>query len=123
MSGSTFWNLAPDHMIAVESGNIFSSIAKRAADEQLTTLLATDGLRVERIVSQGHTTPEGAWYDQDWAEWVMVVKGTAELLFEHEGAPRVLKVGDYVHIPPHARHRVSATDPSEPTIWLALHYR
>ena len=110
-------------MTGVERGNIFSSIAKRAADEELTTLLATGNLRVERIVSQGHSTPEDVWYDQEWAEWVVVVRGSAELLFEHESAPRILGVGDYVHIPPHARHRVSATDPGGPTVWLALHYR
>jgi cupin 2 domain-containing protein len=110
-------------MSEVESGNLFAAIPERAADEQFTTLLATESLRVERIVSHGHTTPEGTWYDQEWAEWVLVVSGSAELAFEHEGAPRTLAVGDYVHIPPHVRHRVSATDPREPTVWLALHYR
>jgi cupin 2 domain-containing protein len=110
-------------MIGVESGNIFAAIAERAADEQVTTLLATDSLRVERIVSHGHTTPKGTWYDQERAEWVLVVSGSADLLFEHEAAPRTLHAGDYVHIPPHVRHRVSATDAREPTVWLALHYR
>ena len=110
-------------MSSVESGNLFAAMAARAADEQFTTLLTTDGLRLERIVSHGHTTPEGTWYDQEWAEWVLVVSGSAELLFEGEGAPRTLHAGDYVQIPPHARHRVSATDPREPTVWLALHYR
>ena len=47
----------------------------------------------------------------------------AELVFEDEAAPRTLHAGDYVRIPPHVRHRVSATDPREPTVWLALHYR
>lgn len=109
--------------MTIESGNLLAAIAPRAAEEELTTLLATDNLRVERIVSHGHATPDGTWYDQDWAEWVLVVQGTAELLFEHEAAPRRLRAGDYVRIPPHARHRVTATDPNEPTIWLALHYR
>ena len=110
-------------MIAIETGKIFASIAQPAADEQLTTMLATANLRIERIVSHGQVTPEGAWYDQDWAEWVLVVTGAAELLFEHEDAPRALKPGDHVHIPPHARHRVTATDPGAPTVWLAVHYR
>ena len=110
-------------MTGVDSGNLFAAIAARAADEQVTTLLATESLRVERIVSHGHTTPDGTWYDQEWAEWVLVVSGSAELLFEHEAAPRTLRAGDYVNIPPHARHRVTATDPRAPTVWLALHYR
>ena len=28
------------------------------------------GLRIERIVSEGHVSPEGFWYDQDEPEWV-----------------------------------------------------
>jgi cupin 2 domain-containing protein len=106
----------------IETGNIFASIAKRAPEEETTALLTTPHIRVESIVSHGHTTPEGFWYDQDWAEWVVVLRGSAELLFEHESAPRVLKTGDYVEIPPHARHRVTATDPQEPTVWLAVHH-
>ena len=61
-----------------------------------------------RIVSHGHASPEGFWYDQDRAEWVIVLKGSAELLFEHEGAPRLLWPGDYVHIPAHRRHQRTA---------------
>jgi len=110
-------------MDAVETGNLFAAIAQPAAEEQLTTLLATANLRVERIVSHGHVTPEESWYDQEQAEWVLLVQGNAELLFEHEGAPRALRPGDYVHIPPRVRHRVTATDPAVPTVWLAVHYR
>ena len=51
-----------------------------------------------------------------------MLRGSAELLFEHESAPRVLGPGDHVEIPPHARHRVTATDPREPTVWLAVHH-
>lgn len=79
-------------------------------------------MRIERIVSHGHASPEDFWYDQDQAEWVIVLKGSAELLFEHEGATHLLGPGDYVAIPPHARHRVTATDPSGPTVWLAVHH-
>ncbi len=108
--------------MAVKTGNIFSALAPGAPEEEITALLTTPHFRFESIVSRGHTTPEGAWYDQDWTEWVVVVKGTAELLFEHESAPRVLAPGDYVEIPPHARHRVTATSLHEETVWLALHY-
>ena len=34
--------------------------------EHFTALLTSDsGLLVERIVSWGHVTPEGQWYDQE----------------------------------------------------------
>ena len=108
--------------MTVGTGNIFASLPSNAAQEQITALLATGNVRIERIVSHGHASPEKFWYDQDWAEWVIVVQGSAELLFEGESAPRVLRAGDYVHIPPHARHRVAATDPDQPTVWLAVHY-
>jgi cupin 2 domain-containing protein len=58
----------------IETGNIFASIAKRAPEEETTALLTTPHIRVESIVSHGHTTPEGFWYDQDWAEWVVVLR-------------------------------------------------
>jgi glyoxylate utilization-related uncharacterized protein len=33
-----------------------------------------------------------------------------------------LKRGDYLYIPPHARHRVEWTDPDHVTVWLAIHH-
>ena len=109
--------------MTMNAGNIFSPLPMNAADEQISTLLVSDSVRIERIVSHGHVSPEGFWYDQDRAEWVIVLKGSAELLFEHEGAPRLMWPGDYVHIPAHRRHRVTATDPHKPTVWLAVHHQ
>lgn len=44
--------------------------------EHFTTLLTSDsGLLVERIVSWGHVTPEGQWYDQEKDEWVLLLEG------------------------------------------------
>jgi cupin 2 domain-containing protein len=109
--------------MTIVTGNIFSALPRDAAEEKITTLLTQPAFRIESIVSNGHASPEGFWYDQDSAEWVIVVCGSAELLFEGESAPRVLKTGDYVEIPPKARHRVTATDPDDATVWLAVHYR
>jgi cupin 2 domain-containing protein len=82
--------------MTTDAGNIFSPLPMNAADEHISTLLVSESVRIERIVSHGHVSPEGFWYDQDWAEWVIVLKGSAALLFEHEGAPRLLSPGDYV---------------------------
>ena len=109
--------------MTIAAGNIFSAAESITPHEQLTALLTTANLRLERIVSHAHASPEGFWYDQAWAEWVIVLKGSAGLHFESESAPRVLKAGDYIDIPAHARHRVAWTDAQEPTVWLALHYR
>jgi cupin 2 domain-containing protein len=54
---------------------------------------------------------------------VLVLQGSAEILFEGEAAARSLGRGDHLHIPAHARHRVIATDAHEPTVWLAVHHR
>jgi cupin 2 domain-containing protein len=103
-------------------GNLFADLPDRLAQEQIAALLAAPNLRIERIVSIGHCSPPGDFYDQEWAEWVVVLQGSARLLFEGDAEPKLLKPGDYVHIPPHARHRVEWTDPQRPTVWLAIHY-
>jgi cupin 2 domain-containing protein len=109
--------------MTIEVRNIFALMPPAAPQEQLTSLLMATNMRLERVVSHAHASPEGFWYDQEWAEWVIVLKGSAGLHFEDESAPRVLSPGDYIEIPAHARHRVAWTDATEPTVWLALHYR
>lgn len=101
--------------------NLFADIPDRLPDELLETLLADGTFRIERIVSHGHTSPAGFWYDQDQAEWVIVLQGSARLEFEGD-EPLPMGPGDFVHIPAHKRHRVAWTTPDEPTIWLAVHY-
>lgn len=86
--------------------------------EAVTVLAAAPGFRVERIVSRGHRSPDGFWYDQDEHEWVMVTRGAAILAFE-DGTRLTLGPGDWVDLPPHRRHRVEWTTPDEPTVWLA----
>lgn len=102
--------------------NIFSGIPDAAKQEEFVELLSRNNVRIERIVSHGHITPEGEWYDQEENEWVMVHQGAGRLLFE-DGEELLLEAGDYVNIPSHRRHRVSWTHPSETTIWLAVFYR
>jgi cupin 2 domain-containing protein len=103
-------------------GSLFADLATSRDAEQFIDLLAMPGLRLERIVSLGQATPPREWLEQSQAEWVILLRGAAELLFEGESAVREIKPGDYVNIPAHCRHRVEWTKPDEPTIWLALHY-
>ncbi len=74
---------------------------------------------MERIVSTGQVSQE--WYDQDRPEWVLLIEGGARLLLEGEGE-LVLGPGDHLLIEAHVRHKVTWTDPTRPTIWLALHF-
>jgi cupin 2 domain-containing protein len=93
------------------------------AAEQIIELFSVPSVRSERIVSTGQASPPGLWYDQPCGEWLVLLTGAARLLFAGEAAPRSLRAGDFVNIPPHARHRVEWTDPTVPTVWLAIHYR
>ena len=102
--------------------NIFSDIQKQAPDEVLETILQTGQFKIERIISHGHATTEGEWYDQDRNEWVLVLKGNTGLLFEGNDKTVIMKTGDYINIPAHQKHRVEWTDPEEETVWLTIHY-
>jgi cupin 2 domain-containing protein len=104
-------------------GNIFAGLPDAPlAAEVFTELLGTPHLRIERIVSTGQATGADEWYDQDWDEWVIVLRGAAKLLFEGESTARLLGPGDYVPIAAHRRHRVTWTEPEETTVWLAVHF-
>jgi cupin 2 domain-containing protein len=106
----------------MEVRNLFTDLPIETADEVFTDLLSGENWRLVRIVSNGQTTPEGEWHDQDEYEWVLLLRGAAALLFEGETQPQTLKPGDFVHIPPHKKHRVAWTDTEQPTVWLALHH-
>ena len=102
--------------------NILSDIHKKHREEILEEIVSSGNVKVERIVSRGHETPEGRWYDQDRNEFVVVLNGEAELLFE-EGNQRIKMIkGDYIVIPAHVKHRVERTHPRRNTIWLAVYY-
>lgn len=103
------------------AGNLFANAPARSAEEEVTILAQFPGARIERIVSTGQSSPPGFWYDQEQVEWVVLLSGSAGLLFEGEAAPRILRPGDYIEIPAHARHRVEWTDANELTVWLAVH--
>jgi cupin 2 domain-containing protein len=99
--------------------NIFAPV-EIAGAEQFDTLFENSSLRIEKIVSHSHSSPEGFWYDQSQDEWVMVLRGAATLEFA-DGELIDMKEGDYLAIPRHVKHRVRRTSPE--TIWLALHMK
>lgn len=102
--------------------NLFTDLPTDLYAELIDVLTQNKHVRIERIVSTGQASPEGFWYDQDEAEWVVVLKGEAKLLFEGDAEPLPLKPGDHVTIPAHSKHRVEWTSPGEPTVWLAVFY-
>lgn len=103
-------------------GTLLEGIPAELPEEVFDTICATDTVKIERIVSRGHASPEGFWYDQDRNEFVLVVQGSAGIRIEKEDRVVVLRAGDYLNIGAHVRHRVEWTDSTCETIWLAVHY-
>jgi cupin 2 domain-containing protein len=106
----------------MKSANIQDSIPSDFGAEAYDDIIRAPGVRIERIVSKGHTSPESGWYDQAESEWVIVLQGSGTLTFE-DGSTAHLSKGDHINIPAHCKHRVSWTDPNQVTIWLAVFYR
>ena len=103
---------------AAGRGNLFTALPPPGGGEIFQTLFASPGCRVECIVSHGHASAPGDWYDQDGDEWVVLLAGDAVLRFER-GGDVALKAGDWIAIPAHSRHRVEST--SADALWLAVH--
>ena len=100
--------------------NLFRLPPQPWPEEIFETLHQASGVRIERILSGGHTTPVTEFYDQDDEEWVVLLQGEAELMYE-DGSTRRLVAGDYLLIPARQRHRVSYTSSEPPCVWLAVH--
>ena len=102
------------------SHNVLQDIPHKLSEELTEVLAQGANVRIERIVSDGQTSPEDVWYDQDQNEWVLLVAGSATL--EFEDSTLELKSGDHILIPSHRRHRIESTSSVEKTIWLAVFY-
>ncbi len=102
--------------------NLFEKIPQPLSEEFIETLVQTAGIKIERIVSKGHVTPAGEWYDQEQQEWVLLLQGQAKIRFENAADLIPLVAGSCLNIPAHQRHRVEWTDPAQETIWLAVYF-
>jgi len=103
--------------------NFFSGLPEQMPNEFFEPILKRDGLEIERIISKGHVTPPGEWYDQGWDEWVLLLQGRAILCIQNEDKLVEMKAGDYLLLPAHVLHRVEWTETEPETIWLAIHLK
>ena len=94
------------------------SVARTRRARAVRRSATPTGVRIERIISQGQTTPADRPYVQEWDEWVLILAGSAEVTLEGFGQ-RSLIPGDHLFIPAGVPHLVIYT--ANPTIWQAIH--
>lgn len=104
--------------------NIFQieSLPDKNEVELFDDLLSSEGLLIERIISNGWNRIEDKWYDQENDEWVLLIKGNASIGFENDQIMELTE-GDYLYIPSHCKHKVIKTSNEPPAIWLAVHIK
>ncbi len=100
--------------------NIFNLPLSLPNEELFEPLLSSKNILIERIISTGQITPPQQWYNQEKDEWVILLQGEAELLYDNN-TRILLKAGDYLFIPAGQKHRVEYTSAEPPCIWLAIH--
>lgn len=100
-------------------GNLFHyHHDSESPEETFNTLMQTNAFTVERIVSSGHFTPSEKPYIQDFDEWVVLLKGKAEITTENNVYQ--LSAGDYLFLPAGKKHWVSRTSSHPECVWLAV---
>lgn len=102
--------------------NFYSNIPDKIPEEIIETIYKSNTLRIERIISKGHSSPENFWYNQNENEWVLVLEGRAIIKYD-DNSTITLQKGDYIFIPAHKKHRVEWTDKNQLTIWLAIFFK
>ncbi len=105
----------------MQVSNIFSATPSQLQEELFEDIVSNKNIKIQRIVSQGDSTTTDQWYDQESDEWVIVLQGSAIIIFEDEEKVQ-LSLGEHIIIPAHMKHRVFWTSPNEKTVWIAVHY-
>ncbi len=100
--------------------NIFEEIIIDKNEEKFFEIFKNETIKIEKIVSNGQTSPQNFWYEQEENEFVLVLEGFAILQFEDKEIE--LKKGDCLNIKAKQKHRVKFTSLDEPTIWFAVFY-
>ena len=106
-----------------KAGNLLGQTLPPIGTESESTLISRENWCLHLILSNAFQTPKGEWLVQEETEWVLLLRGSAELRFEDPEERVDLSVGDPVLIDSNRPHRVERTDPDPGTLWLALYWR
>ncbi|MEW8505982.1 MAG: cupin domain-containing protein [Candidatus Thiodiazotropha sp.] len=97
--------------------NLFKPDKADTEKESFETLLESENIIIERILSPPDTITESSQQPHD--EWVCVLQGNAKL--EMDDRQITLHRGDNILIPANTPHRVLTTSHQPHCIWLAIH--
>jgi cupin 2 domain-containing protein len=97
--------------------NLYKPDKAVAEQESFDTLLKSQNITIERILSPPGTITEVSQQPHD--EWVCILQGSAKL--EMNDQEFSLYRGDNMLIPAHTDHRVLTTSHQPHCIWLAIH--
>ena len=100
--------------------NLLENIIVDKSKEEFLDILKHENVRIERIVSNGQSSPIDFWYEQKENEFVLLLEGESQVQFEEEVVS--LKKGEFLNIVANRKHRVKYTSKQKPTIWLAIFY-
>ncbi len=101
--------------------NIFQALPDTTKEEIIEEIINSGNCRIERIISEGQSSPEKFWYEQDENEFVILLKGAAVIEFP-DNTETPLAEGDYIFILKLMKHRVKETSATSKTIWLAIFF-
>ncbi len=101
--------------------NLLSDLDRSPAVEWSEMLAGNAVVRIEESSRMARIVL-GFWYDQELAEWVVVLSGQGVIEFQEPEERVTLNPGDHYLIDAHRRHRVASTSNSEPTVWLAVFF-
>ena len=109
--------------VSGKDGNLLAQPLPPSGTESERTLISGERWWLHLILSNAFQTPKGEWLVQEETEWVLLLRGSAELRLQDPAERIDLSVGDPVLIESHRPHRVERTDPEPGTLWLALYWR
>ena len=102
--------------------NFFDTMSLQSEKEEvIETILEHSGCKIERIVSNGFPTPEGEWFEQNSDEWVILLSGTATIVYKEKRESVAMEQGDFLFIPANVCHRVEKVSKLPEALWLAVH--
>ncbi|MDC0302969.1 Nif11 domain/cupin domain-containing protein [bacterium] len=102
--------------------NLFQTPCPPIGEEASRELASGTGWTLNLICSNAFSSPAETWMDQSEMEWVLVLRGSAQVSFKEADAVMDLSPGDHLLIPPNCLHRVERSDPDPGTLWLAMYW-